>query len=199
MKIIGRGYWYRVYDLGNGRVLKSEKNFLHKAYDTFNFEGIRPSVYFKLITKNWRIALIYKRLKGQIDLTLIGAPIFLAGIDYEQDKVEILENILKRSSEAENQKIIDMYIENIMECWRNGFSDEVYNFTINSGLDTFGKMILIDFNEVTFSKEDVLRSINSKRWLKSWSLGQIDSNLKSYYVEQMERKITSNSLEKNWT
>ena len=39
LKLIGKGYWYHVYDLENGRVLKIEKNFAQKVYETYGLEN----------------------------------------------------------------------------------------------------------------------------------------------------------------
>lgn len=57
------------------------------------------------------------------------------------------------------KKIIDGYVENIFESWKQGFSDRVYNFTINNGIDKNRNIILLYFNEITLFKDEVLKRI----------------------------------------
>ncbi len=201
-KLIGKGYWYNVYDIDNGRVLKLEKGFLQKVRDTYHLEDkkIVPwlTALLKLLTGRKKILASYSYIRSNVDLVLVGSPNFLDGISYKQDKVELLGTSIMRSGFSEKKKLIDLYVQNIVECWKSGCADRVYNFTINNGLDTSGRLILLDFNEVTLSKTEVLERINSKRWLRSWSLKQVDPKLQQYYREQMDLLITPESLEKNW-
>ncbi|MFH0852136.1 MAG: hypothetical protein V1845_00810 [bacterium] len=202
MKLIGKGYCYNVYELNNSRVLKLEKGFFQKVCDIYQFEGkkvfdwLRAS--FKLLTGRKKILASYSYMRSNVDLALLGSPKFLEGINYEQDKVELLEAIIIHSNFIEKKGLIDLYIQNIIQCWKNGFADRVYNFTINNGIDYSGRLILLDFNEVTFLKEEALKRIKSKRWLRASSFKHVDSELQKYYQEQMDLLITPESLEKNW-
>ncbi len=202
MKIIGKGYWYNVYDLKNSRVIKLEKGFLQKICDTYQFEGKNITSYlktiFKLLTGKRKIMDAYAYIQNNSELGLVGFPTFLDGINYEQNKVEILGSVLLGLNLIKRKELIDLYIKNIIECWRNGFADNVYNFTINNGVDSSGKLIFLDFNEITLLKADVLKSIETKRWLRAWSLNQIDIELQQYYREQMNMEVTTESLEQNW-
>ena len=202
MKLIGNGYWYNVYDLGNERVLKLEKGLLQKIINTYQLEGKKISPWlralFGLLTGQKKIIAYYNYIRSDVDPTLVGSPKFLDGINYEQDKVEMLGTVIMRSNFIEQKRLIDLYILNIIKCWQNGFSDRVYNFTINNGVDDDGGLILLDFNEVTLKKNEVSKRIRSKRWLRSWSFGQIDIKLQQYYQQQMDLLITTESLEQNW-
>ena len=64
---------------------------------------------------------------------------------------------------------IDKFIELIFECWKEGFSERVFNLTINNGVDKKGNVIFIDFGELTFKKKNVKKAIKTKRWEKSKS------------------------------
>lgn len=202
IKLIGKGYWYNVYDLGNGRVLKHEKGILQKIKDTYLLEGKKVipwlTALYKLLTGRKKILKIYSYIKNNVDLTLVGSPKFLDGISYEQDKVELLGVAIMRSVFNEKKRLIDLYVQNIIQCWKNGFADRIYNFAINNGINNSRRLVLLDFNEITLLREEVLERIKSKRWLRSWSLKQVDSELQQYYREQMDLLITSESLEKNW-
>ena len=202
MKLIGKGYWYNVFDLGNERVLKLEKGFQQKVKDSYSIEGKKLFTWlitvFKLLTGRKKITESYSYMQKHVNPALLGQPRFLNGISYEQDKVELLDIALSQASSEEKQKLINLYIQNILNCWRNGFADRVYNFTINNGLTNNGQLILLDFNEVTFSKSKILQCIWSKRWLRAWSFRQIDQKLQEYYQMQMDNLVTQKTLEENW-
>jgi hypothetical protein len=133
-----------------------------------------------------------------VDPVIVGHPVFLGGINYEQDRVEPLGTILERSGPAAKRDIIDQYIESIFAHWENGFSDTVFNFTINSGLGSGGNMVLLDFNEIVMSKQETQRRIVSKRWFRTWSYKQLDPGLQDYYSKRMDEIITVDALNEHW-
>lgn len=197
MKLINRkGFFYNVYDMGNGRVLKIEKPRIIQYIKHYFWAGRLPKEVRTLAE------ISYKIIRSNIDPTLIANPKKENGNSYSQDKVEILENYISLHTIEENKKIIDIYTDHILETWQNGFSDLIFNFTINCGLDKKGKIVLVDFNEVTFDKEEVNKLINKKRWLDSWSrthwLSFTDKELWAYYSVAMESKITIENLERFW-
>lgn len=201
-QFIGKGYWYSVFDIGNDRVRKVEKSVYQKIRDSYKQEGRDPFVWiqslFKLLTKRQKISSQYKYIENNVDLSFLGSPKFLKGIDYEQDKTQTFGEMLNHANNVQAKELVDKYIESIRLSWEHGFADSVFNFTENSGVSKGGKVILLDFNEITLSKEDVLHSIKIKRWLKSWSASQINPELQSYYFEQMDRYITSEMVSKYW-
>ncbi|MFO0743711.1 MAG: hypothetical protein U0469_01495 [Candidatus Paceibacterota bacterium] len=202
MKKIGEGYYYNVYDIGNGRVFKKLKSnfriFLFILISrSFNPDFIREYINTK---KNIKITeLKYKKLvKILKDLSLIGNPNFFDGsINYEQDKVLIVKKILKKYGIHDLKMVLDNYIELIKKSWEFGFSEISFNFTVNCGvLD--GRIIFIDFNEITFSIEDVKKDIENQIWLHRWSFSHLNKELKEYYKKRMEEELTVENLEKLW-
>ncbi len=203
MKKIGEGWYYDVFDLEDNRVQKKRKTFksiaskFSKGYIISTFLSWF-SGYNYAVRCAWTTGRMKERIKNSDELKkLLGNPVFIGDVDYEQDKVDIVISVLSNSIE-ENKIIIDKYILNIIDCWKNGFADQIFNFTINNGINEWGEIILIDFNEVTFSKQNVLRDVISKRWKKSWSLTHLDQESKRYYFEQMDLSITKESLDKYW-
>ena len=94
---------------------------------------------------------------------------------------------------------IDEYINFIFDCWRNGFSERTYNLTINNGVNSDGKIVLMDFGEITFKKSDVKRAIKTKRWRKSWSFKKdLGKEIRKYYDNRMVEQLTLSNLEKYW-
>jgi hypothetical protein len=199
MKLLGRGYYYNVYDIGNDRVRKVEKDPVEKAiYIFFSLWGNIPEFFrtMKKLERNRNATpSLYAELLKKADPALLGNPIFLSGIDYEQDKVRILGPLLKTENA---EAIIDAYIDNIITCWKYGFADTVFNFTLNNGLAKDETAILADFNEITFDKEEVRKRIKNKRWLSKYSYMTLSSEHKAYYRAQMDARITEAALEEHW-
>ena len=84
----------------------------------------------------------------------------IEGKRIEQDRVEILGNCLKGK---DAKRWVDEYIEFIFECWKNGFSEKTYNFTINHGVALNRKIVLVDFGELNFTKSKIKGEINSMK------------------------------------
>jgi hypothetical protein len=102
MKKIGEGWQYSVYDLGNGKVLKKLNSVFRRFY--FISKVILP----RQIKRAYKIPNYVRAMKVKaqesfdilsrtnLDSSLIGNVVFKNGLDYEQDKVESLEDYLKR-------------------------------------------------------------------------------------------------------
>jgi len=194
MKLLDkRGFFYTVYDMGNGRVQKIEKPRIVQYLKHFFFAGRLP----KEVRKSADIS--YKVIGSSIDPALLAHPKIESDRSYSQDKVLILEQYIPSHTLEENKKIIDLYANHILETWKNGFSDKIFNFTHNCGIDARGKIVLVDFNEITFNKEEVRSLINKQRWLHAFSstyhLSFNNKGLWKYYKEVMAEKITSENLD----
>ena len=120
----------------------------------------------------------------------------IEGKRIEQDRVEILGNCLKGK---DAKRWVDEYIEFIFECWKNGFSEKTYNFTINHGVALNRKIVLVDFGELNFTKSKIKGEIKSQRRKKSWSFKEdLDNDLRKYYGKKMRDNLTLSNLEKYW-
>ncbi len=139
-----------------------------------------------------------KKIIKNINPEIIGNPAFLKHSSYEQDTAISLSTYLVKHSLNENKAILKKYIENIIQTWRFGFCDTVFNFTINNGVKN-GYVILLDLGELTFSKKKIEGLITKKVWLKRWSyLNVKDIRVKKYFATLMNSYITTSSLKKNW-
>lgn len=189
-----RGFTYNVYDMGNGKVLKKEKP---KFLQYFRHRTYKHSMEY--VRRHKAQALLLAALCE--DRELIGNPEFLPdGSSYIQDRAEILDAYIASHTFEENKKILDKYIQSIFDTWQNGFCDIVFNFTRNAGVLPGGRVALVDFNEVTFSKADVAELIRIKRWSRalSYKEGLRESKLKEYYLSAMERTMTLENLDRYW-
>lgn len=201
MKKIGAGLQFNVYDLGNEKVLKTFRtkpqmyltNLLWEPYLIF-----APWILSKKINqavKDREFSLDYFKRNNHRNL--------LANLEINdgwvfQDKITPIIKIIGADFNYDKE-IIDKYFNFIIQCWKKGFSDKVYNFTLNNGINKKGNIVLIDFGEITTNKEDVERAVIFKRWKDAecyrW---RIHGNTKRYYKQKMEELLTLENLNKYW-
>ena len=163
---IGRGWQYTIYDKGP-RVIKIPNSI--QTVRKIMLRGASPKTIsnkkkfesaLENLIKDRQKSLRWLQKSGQ-DLEILGNPLIKKN-KIEQDNVVTLGQILKKSENGE--RYIRGFIELIFECWKNGFSEKVYNLTINNGVTKDGKVILIDFGEITFEKKKVIKRM--QRFLK---------------------------------
>jgi hypothetical protein len=196
---IGSGLQFNVYDLGNGKVLKTFRtkfqmyltNFLWEPYLIFS-----PWILIKRIKnaqKERGFSINYFEKNNQKNL--------LANLEFIknkifQDKVIPLKRLMGKSLDRD-KIIIDKYANFIFDCWKQGFADKVYNFTKNNGVDKEGNIVLMDFGEITINRKDIERSIVSKRWKRAGCYRyRIHGKAKQYYSQKMKETLTLENLEK---
>jgi hypothetical protein len=194
MQKIGEGYYYFVYDIGNNKVLKKQKsNFRIFVFVLFanRFNLVNTIIEFrKAIKAIPLIESVYKRVSSSgINLSLLGNPKFFEGISYEQEKVNIIRDIMGNLSNDEFGNLISLYIGLVKELWKYGLHEEIFNFQLNNGINKNGDFVLIDFNEIIFDKETILRDIQNKVWLQRAAYYFLDDIRKKIYSESMEKEI----------
>jgi len=200
MKRVGRGLQYTVFKKNKKvtKILNSKrtiKKILLLWYPHRYF--LRPKKLEKVaqdIRKNTlKNVTQIKKLK---DTKILGNPI-IKKESIDQDLVIPLGKIIRKTKNP--QEYIQKTIQLIFDCWKEGFSDLVYNFTINNGVTKNKEVILLDFGEVTFDKETVKKQIKSKRWLRAWSYKvAMPFKLRKYYKKEMRKNITLKNLNKYW-
>jgi len=200
MKKIGQGLQFNVYDLGN-RVKKTftSKNQIRLKLIFWNlFLIFQPPKLEEIVNKaiKEREHSINELKKREIDLSLL-ANLKIYEKEIIQDKVTLIKSIL--GDYERDKKIINDYIQFIFKCWKQGFADRIYNFTINNGLDSYRRIVLIDCGELTFDKGHIEEAIKNKRWEGSRTYkSHLYLKLKGYYKEKMDKEITLENLNKYW-
>jgi hypothetical protein len=207
MRYLDSGLQYHVYDLGNGRVKKFQTSFLHKlkAINTYHGQSVfrHPLEALRFARGTYRsmkdaLAGLHKHY-DDIDLSLLGNPVLLDDHVYEQDTVIVFGEALKNSTSASAHELIDRYFDHLITCWQYGFSDSVFNFTINNGVNANGDVILIDLGEITWDKNEVAMLVARKELLQQYSFRSIENkNLRDYIHAECEKRLTKQSLEKAW-
>ena len=208
MKQISRGWQNVIYDLGNGRVLKKRSSLL-KQYMFIRSEEIRkgePHSVFRVVTDilrvnraNDRANRYIRKILHRMDTEIIGNPDFLNKSDYEQDKVVVLREILYSSSVDYAKELLDKYVNLIHKTWQYGFSEAMYNFLGNNGINKNGDVIQSDFGELILDKDVVAQKIRNKRWLKTTSFKNFpEGEVKDYHRTIMDKRMTLENLDRIW-
>lgn len=195
---IGEGLQYVVYDLGDEvkKVPKSKDEmleYLKKWHDSEEQaqEGVEKGVR--------------RRKKMEQKLESRSFPVlpdfrFEEGVVF-QDKVKVTEDALQEVDSLEGKKrIIDDYVELVKSCWRFGFHDMSYNFTLNTGFDGERNLLQLDLGDLIFSKQRIKDEIQDKKWLTdSWSYTDyLEDEIKPYYRKRMKEEITVENLDELW-
>lgn len=203
MKKIAGGYYYNVYDLGNGRVLKTQKNKLQIFIFILlcNKLNIKNTIkeFIGVIGSLYKVRSLYQSIFDTgIKEMALGNPMLLDGINYEQDKVLMIKDKIKNISDGDFRMIVSDYINLIKKLWSFGLNESIYNFTLNNGYDRNNEIVLVDFNEMTFNVDDVEKDIKSKIWLKKSSYLRLDLEKKKIFRDLMNKEITEESLKNYW-
>ncbi len=202
MKKIGSGWTYNVYEYKEGRVLKRKRSFLSRALRIVTSD---PRKLFKInktiknldIENSKSFSIVGKLKETNFDFNTLAGPVVINSNEYTQDLRIPIYMFLKNNKKME--LIINAYINQIKYFWQYGFADTVYNFTVNNGLDSEGNMALIDFNEITDSKDVVSFSIKERRWEKRFSyMFQLNKEQRQYFKNKMTEEITEENLNKFW-
>jgi hypothetical protein len=204
---LGSGWQYNAYDLGNGRVLKvplSREGRLQIALATHRKEraytGERAARWADGIEKGTQRS--YRCLEAalpHLDSRLVGNPVLFGQSIYERDKLLMIVDYLEHYPFEENAAIIDRYIESILDLWESGISDVVFNFAVNSGITSDGRVALCDLGELSIDQERVQRLVQDRVWLRRWSYRALsDIRLKAYVQETLATRLTPERVASTW-
>ncbi|MDB5260647.1 MAG: hypothetical protein JWN37_878 [Candidatus Nomurabacteria bacterium] len=202
---IGRGFYYNVYDLSNGRVLKTPRSRFGQISQLVIWYIFKPKI---LITELKRAPYKRKAIENEWEKTqrvieniphLIGHPTVISAYTYEQDKVIPLGNLYHILSEEQIKEKIDQYTDLTFEAWKYGVADTVFNFFLNIGMDKNGQLIFLDLNEFTQRKDEILFELKSLRFFRSPSFIRLpNGELKEYIRNKFEESFTKDNLDKYW-
>ncbi|KKQ35962.1 MAG: hypothetical protein US50_C0002G0022 [Candidatus Nomurabacteria bacterium GW2011_GWB1_37_5] len=192
MKKIGEGWQYSVYDLGNGRVLKKFHSWPKAFWVILKKTKLSKKYPFWSIPKyinsmKMRASRSFQILKScNIPQSWIGNPLLINGLDYEQDKVRSLYEILEKVNTEEGKKIVDKFIEFNIKLLNLGIIDKSFNITKNYGLNHEGDVVLIDIGEIFDDPRDIARQRQEKIWLRHYVVDCIqDKEVCDHFICQM--------------
>jgi len=208
MKKIGEGFYYNVYDLGNGRVVKRRTSWISRVRKVIAwrkragrklFEAINPLSDKKRFYQSIQVS---KEVLELLNPKLLGNPSFVNFLEYEQDKAIIVKDLVHNQNDEEFIRRIKEYVLLAKKLWSIGFGDTVFNFTINNGVsEKTGQLIWVDFNDFTKSKETMAYCIKAKKWETQASLRYFPkerSALKDRIIKLFEKEFTIPELQRIW-
>lgn len=206
-ELIGEGLQYRVYRITNGRVLKEPRSAAQVCSTLIKWRAPYSLGTWGRVLQETAIVMARRRFSiaglsrmGEYRLgPLTGNPQFLPGTSYTQDFAQALLQPILRSTMSEFRLLVDAYIENLLGCWRLGFSDIVFNFAINSGTGRDDSVILLDLGEVSFSEPAILRAVSDKLWLRKKSFLLLPSDEhRALLSKRMDEGVTALTLRQVW-
>ena len=208
MKYLDEGFYYKVYDIGDDRVFKEYQSYYYSFKKVFVLHRERNNVPFfrslkiahQSVTKEQKTLYEMKRRLKTLPGEMFGNPTFVDNVlNYTQDRVAPLGEYLESHSIEDNKKMLDLYFHIQKELWSKGIHDKIYKFHSSYGVTKDNKVVVIDFGETLFTKEETLESVISKKWLsrskyKAWE----ESETKDYYTFGMNALMTKENLNKFW-
>lgn len=208
MQKIGEGFYYRVYDIGNGRVSKKLTTYLSRVWKLIVWGRVGDIGWLHIVSPR----ADRQRLRGPIlqsrkVLELLGDevcgnPVFVNELEYEQDKAMTLKELLPTLSDEQFLSLVREYVAFQKRLWSLGLSDTVFKFTQSMGIsEKTGKLICTDFNEITESKEKAMSDIARKKWqtqssLRWFPLGR--TKLKKEILKLFDQEFNQGNLDKFW-
>jgi len=111
-----------------------------------------------------------------------GKPRFINKLDYEQDKVQPLNN--------PNKPLIDKFIIFNKKLLEAGIIDKSFNITKNYGINDSGEIILIDIGELFDDPIRVKKQLLDRVWDKNCVAGCIkDKEVREYFIKEMDKNF----------
>jgi hypothetical protein len=205
MDIIGQGAQYKVIDTDDGRV---RKVLLTRAES----QAVVAGWYAEGEAAPAELAVDYRRLATtsarrvrellaeypQLSYSF-GDPVFESRYQYTQTKVRVLGNVLRESTTQEGERLIEAYVEVTLLHWRYGIFEQTFNCTSSHGVDSQGRVVLLDFGEVSIDKTQAALQVGSKVWLGSYTYTRsLPERLKDYYARTLEARLSSQTLIALW-
>jgi hypothetical protein len=190
MDILAQGAQYTVIDQHDGSVRKmlstpAETQAVLESWYAPNAVPPEESAidYRQLALES--CSRVQKLLENYPELQAsFGNPRFGDNGNYIQNKVATIGQVLARASVVEAEELI---------------AEQVFNCTVNNGLDNAGQVILLDFGEITPEKENVRAHINSQRWLRAISYTRdMPEQVQAYYRNAMASRLTVFRLDTTW-
>lgn len=199
--MIGQGLQFAVYD--EGTRLRKKPNSIREILRLLAHAKIQTVVNpLGLGREARRIArerdeAVREFSNRQFDHALV-ANAEVRGKTIVQDRVVVFGEALK--SGAEYKALFDKLVEHFHDCWRQGFCETSFNFTVNHGVTEDGQVVTIDIGEITFDKDVAMKHIREKFWDKAWSLTKdLTDEQRAYATEQLGLRLTPEMLEHLWT
>ncbi len=110
-----------------------------------------------------------------------------------------LRELIRKKKRKEAKKTIDKFMKFLHNMWCYGLHEKPLKFNLNFGLID-NRVVLIDLFELTTNKEKVRKQIRKKPWRKHKKhvIKSLPEWVADYFIEQADKKITEENLDKFW-
>jgi hypothetical protein len=207
MRPIGCGLEYRVYDQGDGRVLKVRRGVPGRILTSFLY-SIRsgrlagwPAILRILVlpVTNGVPALVLRlSAKSPETRRLFGNIEIVKGNDYAQDRVTPLGDYLASHSVAENLAIIADYVRLINSLWSVGVGDPYYSFLSNAGVYADGSVVQIDVADLVGDGAILEDTVRRQVWLSTGISGIEDEILRTESARLLNAGLAHEVFLERW-
>jgi hypothetical protein len=207
MEKIGEGYYYDVFELSPSRVVKKQTSLESRLAKLQAWYGSNPPLLAEKISRleaSARKSITISREVAEIPelKEILGNPIFINDYEYEQDRATPLETILSQKGGDEFLPYVKEYTDAHILLWDFGCGEVVYNFTLNAGVSvTTGKVVLLDFNDLSKDRGEVVRDIETRKWTTQVSLQRLKQTNPSLHIRTetlLDEGFTLETLNKHW-
>lgn len=202
MQKLGSGYFYDVFDLGNGRVEKRERTLEETARSIKGNTDMDVDTSLakarKSIEESAQNTKIIIEKLAYMPGEFLGSPIF-HGLSYEQDKVILLMDYWENHTFEENKLVSDKYFKLTEGLLEYGIHDHVYKFKNSYGLNNKDEVVFIDFNEIVSSKEEAIILIKEREWEKQAQFRKYpEGEFKEYLRTKFEDLMREEKINELW-
>ncbi len=210
MRELGRGWEYRVYDLGKGRVLKIPRTIPDQVCRIASWSVMQRRL------PSWREVWLQARRKQVSEvklreivrvistrsfeaLCLVGNPEVLADGRYTQEQVTPVADYVRTHSQRECRAIISRYAGLVVELWGLGLGDCGFNVFMNCGVRSDESVMQMDITSLTQDVVEIQRSINRRAW-NGWTLWHDwpDDKTRSEWLSHADRHFSLGTFQKAW-
>jgi hypothetical protein len=198
MKLLGRGWQYSTYDIGNGRVLKKYHSVISghiqmfKECFPFRDDPIWKLPGFYKGCRETALDSIKKISNGScLESWILGNPRILNTLDYEQDRLLPLHEHFETVDTETGKKTIDAFVVLSKLLVEKKLIDKSFNIAKNFALDSSGRVVLMDLGELYSSDAAIQKQINKRAWAANYVVKPLPEPLKEYFVKSMDTAFAS--------
>lgn len=202
---LGGGAQYRVYDLGD-KVKKvplttqESLDVVRGWYGTAP-EGIEEEVK-KILEFRYNSTMYVKNLiKSRPEAaSFFGNPSFQEDGTIIQDKVTVAADWFEQLDDGDRRSFLVDAADAIKTGWDYGVHETSFNILNNYGVDSSGKVVLIDFGEVITDDVALIgRELGREAWKRSFDFRNgLSDEEQEFYAETAVQALTQDSLSRHW-
>lgn len=192
MKLLGRGWQYSTYDIGNHRVLKKFNSRLVSYYmmlhDSFPYVVNPPWKYPKFYNRALRESINSRKIveESTIPKWMLGNPVYRNDLDYEQDIAQPVYEALIEMGEQKREEAIDDFIALNIILLNEQIVDRGFVITTNFSINKDGKIILTDLGELYHHRDMIAKLLTMRPWAEDHVLYRLPQSLRKYFIESMD-------------